>query len=60
MRACCFPIRLTGRTLPHCYVEVKDRKSALLLLTDHDRRQLGDRTVRVKMERVGEFMRDVR
>ncbi|GAA5942147.1 uncharacterized protein JCM15063_002016 [Sporobolomyces koalae] len=51
--------RLTGRTLPHCYVEVKDRESALLLLTDYDRRQLGDRTVRVKMERVGEFMRDI-
>jgi len=52
--------RATGRTLPHCYIEVKDEPSAVLLLDEHDRSSLGDRTVRVKMERIGELMRDVR
>jgi len=52
--------RATGRTLPHCYIEVKDEPSAVLLLEEHDRSSLGDRTVRVKMERIGELMRDVR
>ncbi|GAA6016095.1 hypothetical protein JCM11491_000666 [Sporobolomyces phaffii] len=51
--------RVTGRTLPHCYVEIKDRESALLLMNSYDRSLLGIRTVRVKMARVGELMRDV-
>lgn len=51
--------RAEGRTLPHCYVEIKDRETAMLVLTRCDRTSLGHRTVRVRMERVGELMRDV-
>ncbi|GAA5840413.1 hypothetical protein JCM3766R1_000282 [Sporobolomyces carnicolor] len=51
--------RAEGRTLPHCYVEIKDREAAMLVLTRCDRTSLGHRTVRVRMERVGELMRDL-
>ncbi|GAA5900083.1 uncharacterized protein JCM6883_006086 [Sporobolomyces salmoneus] len=51
--------RASGRTLPHCYIELKDHDSALLLLIEYDRSVLGNRNVRVKMERVGELMRDL-
>ncbi|GAA5881763.1 hypothetical protein JCM16303_006443 [Sporobolomyces ruberrimus] len=51
--------RMTGRTLPHCYIEVKDRAAATELISSHDCAMLGSRIVRVKMERSGEFLRDL-
>ncbi|GAA6040858.1 hypothetical protein JCM8097_007751 [Rhodosporidiobolus ruineniae] len=50
--------RATGRTLPHCYLEVVSPDAAYELISRMDRSQLGNRTVRVKMERPGEMMRD--
>jgi hypothetical protein len=50
----------TGRTLPHCYLEMVSVTMAQHLIDTMDRSQLGDRTVRVKWERPGELMRDVR
>lgn len=61
-----FPLTLpfshsaTGRTLPHCYLETVSISRAQHLIDTMDRSQLGDRTVRVKWERPGELMRDVR
>lgn len=54
------PCSATGRTLPHCYLEVVDIPRATDLIARMDRTHLGDRTVRVKWERPGELMRDVR
>ncbi|GAA5911252.1 hypothetical protein JCM8208_004308 [Rhodotorula glutinis] len=51
--------RATGRTLPHCYLEVVDIPRATDLIARMDRSHLGDRTVRVKWERPGELMRDL-
>ncbi|GAA5836926.1 hypothetical protein JCM9279_007703 [Rhodotorula babjevae] len=51
--------RATGRTLPHCYLEVVDIQRATDLIARMDRTHLGDRTVRVKWERPGELMRDL-
>lgn len=53
----CFSV--TGRTLPHCYVEINSMQVANDLIMSMDRKQLGDRTVRIKWERRGELMRDV-
>ncbi|GAA5886281.1 hypothetical protein JCM6882_001590 [Rhodosporidiobolus microsporus] len=50
--------RATGRTLPHCYLEVASVDLASRLIQTMDRSTLGDRTVRVKWERPGEMMRD--
>lgn len=49
----------TGRTLPHCYVEIKSLQVANDVIIAMDRKLLGDRTVRLKWERRGELMRDV-
>ncbi|SCV66888.1 BQ2448_5534 [Microbotryum intermedium] len=51
--------RETGRTLPHAYVEMKSIQLANEVMTQMDRKLLGDRTVRVKWERRGELMRDL-
>ncbi|KAK4052845.1 hypothetical protein OIV83_002133 [Microbotryomycetes sp. JL201] len=51
--------RKSGRTLPHCYIEVKSLPLANELINVLDRKKLGDRTVRVKWERRGELMRDL-
>ncbi|SGY41748.1 BQ5605_C003g02547 [Microbotryum silenes-dioicae] len=51
--------RDTGRTLPHAYVEMKSIQIANEVMTQMDRKLLGDRTVRVKWERRGELMRDL-
>ncbi|KAK4057362.1 hypothetical protein OIO90_001430 [Microbotryomycetes sp. JL221] len=51
--------RRTGRTLPHCYLEIKNLGVASEIITQKDRKMLGDRTVRVKWERRGELMRDL-
>lgn len=50
---------VTGRTLPHCYVEIRSIQVANDILNAMDRKQLGDRTVRVRWERRGELLRDV-
>ncbi|GAA5831969.1 hypothetical protein JCM11251_002768 [Rhodosporidiobolus azoricus] len=50
--------RATGRTLPHCYLELASVEQATALIAMMDRTSLGDRTVRVKWERPGEMMRD--
>lgn len=52
--------RATGRTLPHCYLEMASLQIANDVILAMDRKQLGDRTVRIKWERRGELMRDVR
>ncbi|KAM0786955.1 hypothetical protein ACM66B_002374 [Microbotryomycetes sp. NB124-2] len=51
--------RKSGRTLPHCYVEIKSLQLANEIINNLDRKQLGDRRVRVKWERRGELMRDL-
>ncbi|GAA5874288.1 hypothetical protein JCM1840_000623 [Sporobolomyces johnsonii] len=51
--------RRTGRTLPHCYLEVASLDLASYLVKHMDKTTLGDRTVRVKWERPGELMRDL-
>ncbi|GAA5950200.1 hypothetical protein JCM21900_003505 [Sporobolomyces salmonicolor] len=51
--------RRTGRTLPHCYLEIASLNLASFLVEHMDRSRLGDRTVRVKWERPGELMRDL-
>ncbi|GAA5962895.1 hypothetical protein JCM3765_005909 [Sporobolomyces pararoseus] len=51
--------RASGRTLPHCYIELKDQESALKVMQERDRTVLVTRTVRVRAERVGELMRDL-
>ncbi|GAA5983234.1 hypothetical protein JCM5350_005850 [Sporobolomyces pararoseus] len=51
--------RASGRTLPHCYIELKDYESALKVIKELDRTVLVTRTVRIKAERVGELMRDL-
>ncbi|GAA6064430.1 hypothetical protein JCM10212_005309 [Sporobolomyces blumeae] len=51
--------RMSARTLPHCYVEVKSGDAVIALLKTLDRTELGGRTVRIKLERPGEFMRDL-
>lgn len=51
--------RATGRTLPHCYLEMESAAMAQRVLALMDRAQLGDRTIRIKWERPGELMRDL-
>ncbi|ORY66644.1 hypothetical protein BCR35DRAFT_334572 [Leucosporidium creatinivorum] len=51
--------RATGRTLPHCYLEMASLQIANDVILAMDRKQLGDRTVRIKWERRGELMRDL-
>jgi hypothetical protein len=53
------PRSATGRTLPHCYLEMASLQVANEVIIAMDRKQLGDRTVRIKWERRGELMRDV-
>lgn len=51
--------RTTGRTLPHCYLEMVSIEAATNVIALKDRTALGDRTVRAKWERNGELLRDV-
>lgn len=50
---------MTGRTLPHCFIEINSKERALQIIQNQDRSQIGDRTIRVKWERKDEMMRDV-
>ncbi|GAA5992182.1 hypothetical protein JCM10908_001808 [Rhodotorula pacifica] len=51
--------RLSGRTLPHCYIECVSQERAHELIQRLDRSSLGERTIRVKWERAGELLRDL-
>ncbi|KAI5480997.1 hypothetical protein MNV49_006183 [Pseudohyphozyma bogoriensis] len=50
--------RVTGRTLPHCYIEMLSEEKAADLIRTRDGGAFGDRKVRLKWERRNEMRRD--